>query len=139
MRGVALIVGLIVNRWYPLPAGFSCTDPLGFTQFGGFIMKRFFLVLAVLGAILPYIFFLQFFTAEGVNLSGFVSAWFANGAVGGLTADLLFTSFVFWAVMFYWKSKKGGPSPTLFIILNLAIGLSCALPAYLYTITEPTS
>lgn len=95
-------------------------------------MKRLYLILAILGAILPYLFFFQFFSSEGLNIGGFVGALFANGAVGGFTADLLFTSFVFWGYMFYRRKQEGGPSPLLFIILNLTIGLSCAFPAYLY-------
>jgi len=34
--------------------------------------------------------------------------------------------------MFKQVKESNGPKPYLFIILNLAIGLSCALPAYLY-------
>lgn len=99
-------------------------------------MKRLFLILAIAGAILPYIFFFQFFSAEGISLGSFASALFNNGAVGGFTVDLLFTSFVFWLYMFFRRSKADGPNPVPFVILNLAIGLSCALPAYLYMITE---
>ena len=95
-------------------------------------MKRLFLILAILGAVLPYLFFFQYFSNEGINLGGFVSALLANGAVRGFTVDLLFTSFVFWVYMILRRSKGKGPNPILFVILNLAIGLSCALPAYLY-------
>lgn len=96
-------------------------------------MKRTYLVLAVLGAIAPYFFFFQFFSSEGVIISGFVSALFANGATSGFTADLLITSLVFWIAMFHQRSKGRGPNPIPFIALNLLIGLSCALPAYLFT------
>jgi hypothetical protein len=79
-----------------------------------------------------HLLFSIFFTNEGLNLGRFVGALFANGAAGGFTVDLLFTSFVFWVYMFYLRKKEGGPQPLLFIILNLTIGLSCAFPAYLY-------
>lgn len=95
-------------------------------------MKRVYLVLAIAGAIIPYVFFIQFFSAEGFNLGGFVSSLFTNGAAGGFSADLLVTSFVFWLWMFHQRRQAGGPRPALFIALNLLIGLSCALPAYLY-------
>jgi hypothetical protein len=98
-------------------------------------MKTLYLILAVLGAVIPYAFFFQFFSSEGVQLTGFISALFVNGAAGGFSADLLITSFVFWLAMFYRRRKDGGPNPALFIALNLLIGLSCALPAYLYVIT----
>ena len=95
-------------------------------------MKKLYLVLAIVGAVLPYAFFIQHFSSEGLGLPAFVAAVFANPAAGGFTADLLFTSMVFWIFMFHQQRRKKGPRPTLFIVLNLLIGLSCALPAYLY-------
>ena len=92
-------------------------------------MKNLYLILAVVGAVVPYLFFLQFFAEAGLALTGFMGALFANGAAGGFTADLLITSAVFWIYMF---SRPEGPRPWPFIALNLLIGLSCALPAYLY-------
>ena len=92
-------------------------------------MKNVYLILAIVGAVVPYLFFIQFFADAGIDLPSFVSALFANGAAGGFTADLLITSLVFWIYMF---SNREGPAPWLFIVLNLTIGLSCALPAYIY-------
>ncbi len=92
-------------------------------------MKNLYLMLAIAGAVVPYIFFGQFFAEAGLDLPAFVAALFTNGAAGGFTADLLIASGVFWIYMF---SRKEGPSPWLFVVLNLSIGLSCALPAYLY-------
>ena len=95
-------------------------------------MKKIYLLLAIVGSILPYVFFFQFFQIEGFSVSAFLEALFVNGAAGGFSADLLFTSFVFWLFMFMQQKRSKGPKPYLFIILNLTIGLSCALPAYLY-------
>ncbi len=89
-------------------------------------MKRAYLILAILGAIVPYIFFSQFIQENGFDIPGFVKGLFANSAAGGFSADLLFTSLIFWLFMsIEFKSNKG-PAPWLFIIL------SCAFPAYLY-------
>lgn len=95
-------------------------------------MKKIYLILAVVGAIVPYLFFFQFIQVEGLNIPSFVSALFSNGAVGGFSADLLLSSFIFWLFMFQQFRKSNKPKPYLFIFLNLTIGLSCALPAYLY-------
>ncbi len=95
-------------------------------------MKTLYLLLTIVGAVLPYAFFIQHFSSEGVSLAGFASALFANPAAGGFTADLLFTSVVFWIFIFQQRSREKGPRPILFIVLNLLIGLSCAFPAYLY-------
>ena len=117
-------------------------------------MKSLYLMLAIVGAVVPYGFFFGFIAAEGLNLSGFVSALFANGPAGGFTADLLISSVVFWIFMFSRPggmfsrpggmfsrpggmfTRPDGPKPWLFIVLNLTIGLSCALPAYLYATTS---
>ena len=97
-------------------------------------LKTVYLLLAIVGAIVPYLFFLGFAGEQGIDLAGFVQALFANGAAGGFTADLLISSFVFWIYMF--SRQQQGPKPWLFIVLNLTIGLSCALPAYLYASAE---
>ena len=95
-------------------------------------MKKLYLILAIVGAVLPYIFFGQHFSTEGYGLTGFVAAVFANPAAAGFTMDLLFTSLVFWTFMVHQRSRGRGPSPIPFMLLNLVIGASCALPAYLY-------
>ena len=97
-------------------------------------MKKIYLVAAIIGATIPCFFFFQFIQLNGVNLSGFISALFINGAAGGVSADLLISSFVFWVFMFQQRKISDAPKPWLFIALNLGIGLSCALPAYLYAI-----
>lgn len=97
-------------------------------------MKQVYLFAAVIGAIIPFVFFFQFIQINGINLPAFISGLFANGAAGGFSADLLISSFVFWAFMFRQQKMNDAPKPWLFIALNLCIGLSCALPAYLYVI-----
>ena len=92
-------------------------------------MKHVYLVLAVTGAVVPYVFFVEYFGTHGLSLVGFLSALFANNAAAGFAADLFLSSFVFWLYMF---SRPAAPRPWLFIGLNLLVGLSCALPAYLY-------
>ncbi len=95
-------------------------------------MRSIYLILAITGTIIPLAFFAQFFLDGelGTTLPGFVPALFVNGATAGFTADLLISSSVFW--VFMWDRRVRGPKMLPFIILNLFVGLSCALPAYLY-------
>lgn len=95
-------------------------------------MKQLFLVAAIIGAIVPYVFYIDHVATAGFGLGAFVGDVVANPAARGLTADLLISSFVFWAFMFHRNRFAHGPNPLGFIALNLLIGLSCALPAYLY-------
>ena len=100
-------------------------------------MKKIYLLLSVVGAIVPYLFFFQFIQAEGLNIPAIISALFVNGAAGGFSADLLLASFIFWLFMFQQVKESNGPKPYIFIVLNLIIGLCCALPAYLYAREKP--
>ena len=93
-------------------------------------MKNVFLTLAIIGAVVPYYFFLQHFGLNGYALPEFIAGIFATPAASGFTADLLITSLAFWIYMF--SARPDGPNPWPFIALNLLIGLSCAFPAYLY-------
>ncbi len=95
-------------------------------------MRAMYLFLAIIGAVIPYIFFIGFFSSNGFDLARFIQGLFANGAAGGFTSDVLISSAAFWTYMFYRKANASGPTPWGFIVLNLTIGLSCALPAYLY-------
>jgi len=96
-------------------------------------MRSLFLLLAIIGTVVPYYFFISFFAANGVGLPSFVGGLFANGAAGGFSADLLITSAAFWLYLWHREAKH----LWLYILLNLTIGLSCALPAYIY-LTWPT-
>ena len=93
------------------------------------VMKNVYLFWAVVGTVAPILCFAGLFHSEFIPLSGFFPAIFANGWAAGFAVDLVISSAVFWGFMF---SNKGGPSPWPFIVMNLCIGLSLALPAYLY-------
>ncbi len=91
-------------------------------------MKIFYLLAAVVGAVVPYVFFIAFFLAEGVDVIVFLRGVFANGAATGFAADILISSAIFWSYLIA-KKERG---IWKYIVLNLAIGLSCALSYYLY-------
>jgi len=94
-------------------------------------MRRFYLIMAILGAAIPMYFFTQFFFGpQPAATMDFLPALFVNGASAGFAADLFISSFVFWAYM--WGCRESGPAMWPFVLVNLCIGLSCALPAYLY-------
>jgi hypothetical protein len=90
-----------------------------------------YLSLAAIGALLPWLFFLQFFRVEGLA-GDFVGALFVNGAAGGFTTDLLISSVVFWVFLFAEARRCGVARPWLYVLVNLLIGLSCALPLFLW-------
>jgi len=95
-------------------------------------MKQIYLLFAILGTIVPYIFFGNFMIEHGVDLLEFIKHLFANSAAGGFTADLLISSAVFWV----WSAREtrriGMRNWWVYVVLNLTIGLSCALPLFLF-------
>ena len=93
-------------------------------------MKNVYLAWTIVGTIVPCVLFAEHFAAAGFDVDTFVGAVFANPAASGFAADVLISSAVFWTLI---RSRRStGPAPWPFIVLNCAIGLSCALPAYLY-------
>ncbi|MGJ3239938.1 MAG: DUF2834 domain-containing protein [Anaerolineae bacterium] len=95
-------------------------------------MKLFYLVMAVLGTVLPYVFFGQFIAQEGLDIPLFVKSLFVNGASGGFTADLLISSFVLWGWAYHDARQRDMRRWWVIIPANLLVGLSLSLPLYLY-------
>lgn len=92
-------------------------------------MKRVYLLLALLGAVVPYAFFTAHIAAAGPGLPAFLGAVFATSAAAGFAADVLISSAVLWVFLF---ASGDGRRAWVIVPVNLLIGLSCALPAYLY-------
>ena len=93
-------------------------------------LKTFYLVSAILGAVVPDYCFWRFLRSEGIGVMPLIEGALINGAAAGLTLDVVISSLVFWAFMLSQKEK--GSALLRFIVLNLFVGLSCALPAYLW-------
>lgn len=90
-----------------------------------------YLALAVVGALVPWFYFARFFAAHGLG-GNFVGSLFANDASGGFTIDLLISSLAFWTYLFREASVRGIQRPWVYLVVNLLIGLSCALPLFLW-------
>lgn len=96
-------------------------------------LPAFYLITFLIGTLTPLYFIANFVTETGgVVLSEFISQLFANHAASTFSSDLLICSFIFWVFMGHDKKNKNLPNILYFITLNLTIGLSSALPLYLY-------
>lgn len=94
-------------------------------------MRTIYLILAILGTVGPWIFFGQFFAEPGTTMGHFIAALGANPATTGAAVDLVISSVVFWLWSFPVARRLGmrwWPYP----VVNLLIGLSCALPLFLF-------
>jgi hypothetical protein len=95
-------------------------------------MKTLYLILAVVGGVIPYIFLIQWLLTEGIHPGRFIAALFVNPAAACFTLDALLSSVVFWIFIIHQRRRQKGPHPVLFIVINFVIGLCCALATYLY-------
>lgn len=95
-------------------------------------MRYLYLAIAVLGAIAPYFFVGRFMMSTGGGFSEFLAAAVVNDAATTATADVLVASLAFWFFLFVearkWDIRYWG----LFVVANLGVGLSFALPLFLY-------
>lgn len=95
-------------------------------------MRALYLFLAVLGAVLPYFFFLRLFAEPGATLDDFVRQLLVTDPAKGFTADLLVSSAVFWIWSFREARVRAMRHWWAYVVVNLTIGLSCALPLFLF-------
>ncbi len=92
----------------------------------------FYLIAFIIGTIIPCYFIYLFIEINGLNISLFLTELFQSKASATFSSDLLICSFIIWVFMATDKKDKNIPSLIIFIGLNLFIGLSSALPLYLY-------
>ena len=96
-------------------------------------MKRFYLILCVLGTVLPWWQLQQFFFGVGgFDLVAFVGAAAANPVAAGFSIDVALSSIVFCSFLIGDGRRHGMTNLWAYIAANLLVGLSLALPLYLY-------
>lgn len=94
--------------------------------------KTFYLLGAIVGAVLPYFFLIQFLMQYGFDLPYFFRQMFANPIASMFAVDLLIISFVFWVFLFAEGRRLEMGNLWLYVLLNLFVGLSLAFPLFLY-------
>lgn len=98
-----------------------------------------YLILAILGFVLPYSQLVPFFIDNGLDLPLFWSQLFANRISTDFAFDLIVSSTVFWFYVYKEGTRLKIKYLWLYIVLNLVIGLSFALPLFLWTRSKATS
>ncbi len=96
------------------------------------VPRRFYLMMAIAGTIVPWIFFAGFFGGEGFNIPLFIRSLFANGAAGGFSADILISVVVFWVWSYADAQQKGIRNWWWVLPASMTVGLSLAMPLYFY-------
>ena len=94
-------------------------------------MKNFYLLTAAIGAIIPYATYFGYL-AYVPGSSGALSLAWGSPIAAATLADFTISCLVFWPFVFSEARRLDIRFPFFFLITNLLIGLSFALPAFLY-------
>jgi hypothetical protein len=95
-------------------------------------MQLTYLILVILGFIFPYSQLIPFFIEHGLDLQLFWSQLFINQVSSDVAFDLFISSVVFWFFLFQEGTRLKMQYLWIYVVLNLAIGLSFALPLFLW-------
>ena len=93
--------------------------------------KNVYIVLCVLGAIIPMAVFVPFALENGLDMGLFVREMFATQVASFLSVDLMVSSLVLWTFIYFEVRKRRIKYWWLPILANVAVGLSLALPLFL--------
>ena len=91
--------------------------------------KNIYLALAIIGFVAPYYFFLQ---VREFDLGELFQLFSSSKILSGLAIDLLVSVIAFWIFMFTEARKLEMKYPWVYLLATLLVGLSFALPLFLY-------
>ena len=94
-------------------------------------MKKFYLLAAIIGAILPYATYFGYL-AYVPGSSGAMSLVFSSPIAAATLADFTISCLVFWPFLWVESKRHHIRYPFFYVLSNVLIGLSFALPAFLY-------
>ena len=91
-----------------------------------------YLALATVGLLAPGWFFFEFFAANGFDPALLVQQMLANPVSIAFVVDLVISIVVFWFFLVSESAKLQMKNAWLYVLASLTIGLSFALPIFLY-------
>jgi hypothetical protein len=95
-------------------------------------LRHVYLVLCVIGALLPYSQFVPWCWQHGLDLSLFFHQLFANRIGGFFGLDVIVSALVLWVFIFSEGARVGIRHLWLPVVTSLIVGVSLGLPLFLY-------
>jgi len=95
-------------------------------------LKKVYLILAIVGAVFPYYFFIGFINEWGIDVNLLVQQLFANKISTFFAVDFLISCIVFWVFVYVETKKHKIKEWWICILLTLTVGLSMAFPLFLF-------
>ncbi len=94
--------------------------------------RKLFLLGAIVGTILPYYYLISFLTEQGVDLAQVRDHLFRDPLSAFAWMDVVVSSLVLWIFVFAEGRRLGMKNLWVYIVCNLAVGVSLALPLFLF-------
>ena len=95
------------------------------------MLQNIYILLCLLGFVLPYSQFIPFLSEHGLNITLFFEQLFANRISAFFAIDLLISSVVFWVFLYWEGSHLKMSNLWVYVVCNLAVGLSLGFPLFL--------
>jgi len=95
-------------------------------------MQWLYLIAAILGTILPLSQFFLFLATYGFDMPSFFRQLFQNHVSASFGMDVIASSLALWLFVFSEGRRRGMKNLWLYVVCNLAIGVSLALPLFLF-------
>lgn len=95
-------------------------------------LRTIYLILALFGTIIPMSYFISYISEHGFDIYQVFNAAFDNNMSAGLTWDLIITYFALIGLILSEGMRIGLQRKWIYILLGLFVGVSLALPAFLY-------
>jgi len=94
--------------------------------------KIVYLVLCVLGTLLPYSQFVPFLREHGLDLPLLLGQLFSNRIGGFFGLDVIVSTVVVWSLVYFEGRRAKMRQQWLPVLASLTVGVSLALPLFLY-------
>ena len=91
-----------------------------------------YLLLFIIGTILPFSFFVQFLREHGLNMRLFVEQLFANPISGFFGTDVIVSAVCLWVFVYFEGRRLRVKNLWAPIVASLLVGVSSGLPLFLY-------
>ena len=95
------------------------------------MLQTAYLILCILGTVLPFSQFVPFLVEHGLDIQLFVEQLFANRISGFFGMDLIVSCLVVWLFVFWEGSRLGMKNLWVYIASSLLVGVSLCLPLFL--------
>jgi len=94
--------------------------------------RHIYLLIAIIGTVVPYYHFGQFLIENGLDIGEFFNQMLASPIASFFTWDVVISTLAVITLVMTEGRRKGMKHLWVYVLFNLTVGVSLALPAFLY-------